>query len=194
MEETANSTNGNEDLCFCRVTVRFVFYHRSSQNSNANSVHKAVTAHTANPSHAKLVSKHQYSSAAHTNGLTNRYHKPNDHFHNHTKFGHNRGPNKYVFINNDKEKQSKPAVIQPSQHKSNDIRHTSKKFTGSRNDVFRFTAVPKPVSTTCNLATKSSTTVQEPCKKTTPETVATTAASNIHQHKLKYVYTTLNVL
>ena len=137
----------------------------------------------ANPSSAKLVPQHQYNSAAPTNGSTNRYHKPNSHFHNHTKFG----SNKYVFI--DHSKQSKPAVSKlPVQPKNNDIQHIStKKFTGSRNDVFRFTAVPKPVSTTCTVVMKNSTTVQELCKKTNqPETVAKTATTNIH-HKLKCV-------
>ena len=170
---------------FVAFTARF---HRSSQDSNTNtgnSVHKAPTA---NPSNAKLVPRHQYNSPAPSiNGSTNRYHK----LHNHTKFG----SNKYVFINDSKDKQSKPAVSKlPVQPKNSDIQCTpTKKFTGSRNDVFRFTAVPKPTSTTCTLVMKNSATVQESCKKNQPETAATTATTNIH-HKLKCVYTVYTVV
>ena len=103
-----------------------------------------------------------------TNGLINQYHRPNRHFHCHLKFEPGSKPNKYVFINksNDKEKQTKPVVNKiPVQHKSKDTQHgiqdtSTKKSTDSQNNVFRFTTVPKPVNTTCNI-TKSRAVVQQ---------------------------------
>ena len=69
----------------------------------------------------------------------------------------------------------------------------SKKITGSRNDVFRFTSVPKPVNDkTSSLVAKSSEVVQECHKKTNqPEAVnavATSRRSVVHQQKFKYVF------
>ena len=103
-----------------------------------------------------------------TNGLINQHHRPNRHFHCHLKFEPGSKPNKYVFINksNDKEKQTKHVVNKiPVQHKSKDTQHgiqdtSTKKLTGSQNNVFRFTTVPKPVNTTCNI-TKSRAVVQQ---------------------------------
>ena len=144
------------------------------------------TADTDNLSHGKLVGQQQRNSTASCNGLTNRYHKTNGYCHDHTKFGFSSHPNKYVYVSSEKTAKS-PVTKPPVQLKSNEIQNRPiKKFTRSRNDVFRFTSVPKqPVATTCNLVTKiNSMSVKGSCKNTEAATVK--ATSNI-KHKLKCV-------
>lgn len=164
------------------------FYRRSSQNANVNGVLKVCTTDTANASHGKPFSQYQGNSTALSNGLTNRYNKQNGYLNNRTKFNSSSRSSKYVYISNssDMEKTAKPPVSKlPVQLKNNESKPTTK-FTGSRNDVFRFTSVPKVTS---NLTTKNNTTaVQRSCKKSTQlEATATIATSNIDHHKLKYV-------
>ena len=128
----------------------------------------AVATHTSNQSKGKLVNNHHYDSAVPTNGLINQHHRANTHFHSHSSFEPGSRPNKYVFINksSDKEKPTKPAVNKlPVQHKSKETQHgiqdtSARKLTRSLNNVFRFTAVPKPVNKTCDF-TKSRAVVQQ---------------------------------
>ena len=215
MEEIAHSTNGKQDGCFRSVQYVLSLYHRSSaQNSSTNSVHKVYTAHTTMSSHVKLINQHQNYSAAPLNGLTSQHHKlnhPTRHLYSHAKFGAGSRPNKYVFVSNstDKEIMAKPTVSKlPIQPTSSAIQSKkiptvpvhptssplqSKKITGSRNDVFRFTSVPKPVSNKASsLVTKSSDMVQECHKKTNQpksiNAIATGRPNIMHQQKLKYVY------
>ena len=204
----------NRTAVFVTFDTFLSLYHRSStQNSDTNGVHKAYAAHTTTSSHVKLINQHQNYSAAPSNGLTSQYHKlnhPSRHLYGHTKFGTGSRPNKYVFVSNssDKETMAKPTVsklpihpttsaIQSKKISTAPIHPTtsaiqSKKITG-RNDVFRFTSVPKPVNNKASsLVAKSSKVVQECCKKTNqPESInaiATSRRSVVHQQKFKYVY------
>ena len=175
-------------------------YHRSSapQNPDINSVHKVYVNHTTNSNHVKLINQHQKYSAAPYNGLTSQYHKPNHpsrHPYSHTKFVSGSRSNKYVFVSNsiDKKTIAKPPTVSklPVQHTNNAIQcRPTKKFTGSRNDVFRFTSVPKPVDSTANIP-KNSGMIQECHKKTSqPEAtkaIASSKLSIVHQQKFKYV-------
>lgn len=95
----------------------------------------------------------------------------------------------FVSDGDDKVKVTNPAASKPPVQLTNDKtqRKPTKKFTGSRNDVFRFTSQesqPKPVNDAAfNLSPKNNPTVlQESCKKA--ESTAVIANSNV---KLKYV-------
>lgn len=98
----------------------------------------------------------------------------------------------YINDSSDKKKATKPAVPTITKYPvTNKMQcKSATKFTGSRNDVFRFTSVPKPVNTTCNLLTKNSVTVQKSHKETTqPETIVAITTGNLHHHnyKLRYI-------
>jgi len=101
-----------------------------------------------------------------------------------------------VYINNSKDKEKvvpKPVVPVvtkfPGQFVTNKIQFKpTNKFPGSRNDVFRFTSITKPVNTTYNLVAKNSVTVQESHKKTTqPENTAAIATGNTYHLKSRYI-------